>query len=71
MEDGLWVGMAACPAPDCPFAIRVESDTEADLDLVAVAAFEAHAANRHPGVPLADIRSYHQDVSNTDRRLIN
>ena len=65
----LWVGMAQCPMPNCPFALRVESDEEADLDLACMAAFESHAERRHPGMPL-DLRSFHQAVD-TDRRLMN
>jgi hypothetical protein len=68
-QQALWVGMAGCPMPGCPFALRVESDDEGDLDMACMAAFENHAARRHPGMPL-DLRSFHQSAD-TDRRLVN
>lgn len=69
----LWTGMARCPAEDCDFIIRIDSDSEADIDVSAMAAFEAHATYRHPGVPLdmMGYRSSGSDRTASDRKLVN
>jgi hypothetical protein len=51
--NGVWTGTGHCPVEECVFMISIRAETESDLDLSAMAAFDAHCAREHPGLPLS------------------
>ncbi len=55
----VWMGMAHCPAEGCDFLIQLQAEDESDLDQSAVAAFESHAARKHPDLDLR-LQGYRQ-----------
>jgi Mg2+/Co2+ transporter CorC len=47
-----WSAGAHCPIEGCHFAFGVESDDEAELDIIGAIVMEAHSQRSHDGAPV-------------------